>query len=145
MVDSRLLLVWILKLILIGSVTYKVATDELLCIKNAGTQISKIKILGTVLELPDRQPCQSRPFTAKMGQMGWIGSAAWLVAPNSHKDFNFFNCYGCQTFILAEIHCYISALKSWHNNLFKCGVVELGELFWSEKNDSLWSGCSVKA
>ena len=30
--------------------------------------------------------------------------------------------HGCQTFILAEIHCYLSGLKSWHNNLFLCYV-----------------------
>jgi hypothetical protein len=67
-----------------------VATDELLCLKNAGTQISmfftsneysapiaieKIKILGVVSELPAKQDCQSSPFTMKMGQIGWIGSA----------------------------------------------------------------------
>ena len=23
--------------------------------------------------------------------------------------------HGCQTFLLVEIHCYLSALKSWHN------------------------------
>ena len=33
----------------------------------------KIKILGAVLELPARQQCQSSLFTAKMGQMDWIG------------------------------------------------------------------------
>jgi hypothetical protein len=54
-----------------------VATDELLCLKNAGTQISmfftsieKIKILVTVLELQARQHCQSSAFTTKMGQIG---------------------------------------------------------------------------
>ena len=40
----------------------------------------------------------------------------------SYQDFDFSNCYGCQTFILAEIHCYLSALKSWHNNSFLSGV-----------------------
>ena len=38
-------------------------------------------------------------------------------------DF-FFICYGCQTFILDEIHCYLSDLKSWHNNLFLSGVLK---------------------
>ena len=32
--------------------------------------------------------------------MGWIGCGWWLQ--NSTQDFNFFNCHGCQTFILAE-------------------------------------------
>ena len=40
---------------------------------------SKIKILGAVLELPAKEYCQSSPFTAKMGQMGWIGSTVYLV------------------------------------------------------------------
>ena len=74
-------------------------------------QLKKIKILGAVLELPV-------PFTSKMGQMGWIGSAV----QNGTQDFEFFNCHGCITFILAEIHCYLSALKIWHNNLFLSGV-----------------------
>ena len=62
-----------------------VATDKLLCLKNAGTQITmfftsnentapmaieKIQILGAVLELPAREHCQSSPFTMKMSQMG---------------------------------------------------------------------------
>ena len=34
------------------------------------------------------------------------------------KDFDFYNCHGCQTFFLAEILCYLSALKSWNNDLF---------------------------
>ena len=39
------------------------------------TMNEEIKILGAILELPARQQCQSRPFTTKMGQMNWIGSA----------------------------------------------------------------------
>ena len=35
---------------------------------------------------------------------------------NQIKDF--FNCHGCQTFILFEIHCHLSPLKSWHNNSY---------------------------
>ena len=42
---------------------------------------------------------------------------SWQLQNGPH-DFDFFNCYGCQTFILAEIHCYLGALKSWLNNLF---------------------------
>jgi hypothetical protein len=37
--------------------------------------IEKIEILGTVLELPAKQHCQSNPSTKKLGQMGSIGSA----------------------------------------------------------------------
>ena len=32
---------------------------------------------------------------------------------NGTQDFNFFNCHGCQTFILAEIHCYLSPHIFW--------------------------------
>ena len=40
----------------------------------------KIKIPEAVLELPARQHCQSSsPFTTKKGQIGWIGSAVYLV------------------------------------------------------------------
>ena len=40
-----------------------------------------MKILGAVLELPAKQHCQSSPFTSKLGQIGQISSAVWLVAP----------------------------------------------------------------
>ena len=30
---------------------------------------------------------------------------------NGPQDFIFFNCHGCQTIILAEIHCYLSPPK----------------------------------
>ena len=62
--------------------------------------------------------CQFGPFTKKSGKMGWIGSAVQLVAPKRPLGFWFFNCHGCQTFILYEIHCYLSPPKSWHNNSF---------------------------
>ena len=35
------------------------------------------------------------------------------------------NCHGCKTFFLAEIHCYLSPLKSWHNNSFLSSVKTL--------------------
>ena len=37
--------------------------------------IEKIEILGAILELPAKQHCQLSLFTAKIDQMGWIGSA----------------------------------------------------------------------
>ena len=37
---------------------------------------------------------------------------------NALQDFDFFNCHGCQTFILYEICYYLSPPKSWHNNSF---------------------------
>ena len=66
--------------------TITVATDELLCLKNAGTQ------------------CFSPQVNIEQ-------SALMAIEKNQ-----FWFCHGCQTFILAEIHCYLSALKSWHNN-----------------------------
>ena len=36
--------------------------------------IKRIKILGALLELPNKQHCQSSPFTSKLGQIGQIGS-----------------------------------------------------------------------
>ena len=37
---------------------------------------------------------------------------------NGPQDLNFFNCPGCRTFILCEIHRYLCPPKSWHNNSF---------------------------
>ena len=49
-----------------------------------------------------------------------------VVAPKQSLGFwFFFNCHGCQTFILSEIYCYLSTLKRWHNNLFLSGVFNL--------------------
>ena len=45
----------------------------------------------------------------------------------------FKNCHGCQTFILAEIHCYLSTLKSWLNILFLSGVFR-NEVCWFMSN-----------
>ena len=48
----------------------------------------------------------------------WAKSAvlfSWQLK-NSPQYFDFFNCHGCQTFILHEIHYYLSPPKSWHNN-----------------------------
>ena len=67
-----------------------VAMNELLCLKNAGAQISmvftsneyywhpmaieKIKILGAVLELPARKQYQSNPFTSKWAELAVLFS-----------------------------------------------------------------------
>ena len=50
--------------------------------------VEKIKILVAVLELPAKQHCQIGPFNKKLGKMGRIGC--------------------CQTFIIYEIHCYLT-------------------------------------
>jgi hypothetical protein len=70
--------------------------------------IEKIKILGAILELPAQQHCQSSPFTSKIGPNGLNWHCCLAGSP---QDFDFFNCYGCQIKFLAEIHCYLSALK----------------------------------
>ena len=75
--------------------------------------IEEIKILGAVLELPAKQQCQSSTFTSKNGPNGlnwqcYLADTSKMAPPG----FGFFNCHGCQTFILAEIHCYLSTLKS---------------------------------
>jgi len=49
--------------------------------------IERVRVLGAVLELPAGQHCQFSQFTVKMGQMGWIGSAVWLVAPKRPPGF----------------------------------------------------------
>ena len=47
----------------------------------------------------------------------WAGLTALFC-----KDFYSFNYHGFQTFTLAGIHCYLSTLKSWHNNSSLSGV-----------------------
>ena len=37
--------------------------------------IEKFKILGTILELPAEQPCETSVSTKKLRQMVWIGKA----------------------------------------------------------------------
>jgi hypothetical protein len=44
---------------------------------------------------------------ALMSGSSHIGSV--LIGP---QDLHFFNCDGCQTFIIYEIHCYLSPPKS---------------------------------
>ena len=53
----------------------------------APNAVEKIKILGAVLELPAKQHCQFSPFTSRLGQIGQIGSAVWLVAPKRPPQF----------------------------------------------------------
>ena len=60
------------------------------------------------LGLPALQHCQSSPFTSKLGPNGLNWKFIWLLE-NSPQDFDFFNSHKCQTFILAEIHCYLGA------------------------------------
>ena len=49
--------------------------------------VEKIKILGTVLELQAKQHCQFSLSTKKMGQIGLIGTAVWLVAQKRPPGF----------------------------------------------------------
>ena len=81
--------------------------------KNEGLSpmaIEKIKILGAVLELPDKQHCQFSQF----GPIFEVNGLDWqcCLAGSSNmapRILIFFNCHGCQTFILAEIYCYLGA------------------------------------
>ena len=76
----------------------------------------------------------------------WAGLAvlfSWYVAPKWPQDFDFFNCHWCQTFILAENHCYLSTLKSCNNNSFLSGVCKLARKNTSFYSIHLWISCLV--
>ena len=81
--------------------------------------IEKIKILGAVLELPAKQHCQFSLSTKKMGQMGWIGSAVWLVAPKTAPRILIFSMAmdADYTFELISIKTCAPQFK-WHNKSF---------------------------
>ena len=51
------------------------------------------------------------------------GLAELAVLQNGPQDFDFFNCHVCETFNLYDFHCYLSPLKSWHNNSFLGSVL----------------------
>ena len=53
-----------------------------------------------------------------MNYYGLNWQCCFLVAPKRPQFLFFFNCHGCQTFVLYEIHCHLSPPKSWHNNSF---------------------------
>ena len=79
----------------------------------------KIKILGAVLKLPAKQHRQFSPFTAKMGQMGWIGSAVYLVAPKRPPDFTFFLIAmdaDCSFELISIVHWVPQFIE--HNKIF---------------------------
>ena len=98
--------------------------ESTLQILNLCQSIWQIKILGVVLKLPARLQCQSSPFYLKKGPNGLKLEVLFsLLLQNGPNDFDCFNCHGCQTFFLADIHCYLSALKSWHDKLFLSGVL----------------------
>ena len=68
-------------------------------------QQKKIKILGAILEISVKQLCQSSPFTSKIGPNGLNGQCCLAgSSKTAPKILIFFNCHGCQTFILDEIH-----------------------------------------
>ena len=57
-------------------------------------------------KVTSKQHCQSSPFTTKMGQIGWIWLSCLADSSKAAPGIYFL------TFILAEIHCYLRALKS---------------------------------
>ena len=76
-----------------------VATDELLCLKNAAPMaIENIKILRAVFELPAKQHCQFSPFGPFWGK--WAGLA---LLQNDPQDFDFSIAIGAD---------YLSYVKS---------------------------------
>ena len=88
----------------------------------APTVVEKIKILRAVLELPAKQQhCQSIYLEKRPNGLNWQCCLAGS-SKTTPRILIFFNCHGCQTFILAEIHSYLSALKSWHDIYFLSGV-----------------------
>ena len=66
--------------------------------------IEKIKILNAILELPPKQPCQSSPFTVKLGQRVLIFSIAMGAKPLFQLKF-------------------IACPKKLTNNLFLSGML----------------------
>ena len=67
-----------------------------------------------------RQHCQFSPFL----KWNWLNKQCFLAGSSktATRILIFFNCHGCQTFILADIHCYLSALKIYYNIFFLSGV-----------------------
>ena len=57
---------------------------------------------------------------------------------NGRQDFEFFNCHGCQTFILYEIYCYRSPPKSWHNNSFLGSLNCQNRHWWPDQPKLFW-------
>ena len=86
--------------------------------------IEKIKILGAVLELPAKQHCQSSPFTSKLGQIGQIGSAVYLVAPKwlpgSIFLVYYFGLSQCASYIFKNMRLNTFKSISTYQTLFKC-------------------------
>ena len=61
----------------------KFSLDEL----SAPMAIEKIKILGAILELSAKQPCQASPFASFLRWIGWFGLAIKLVATKRLPGF----------------------------------------------------------
>ena len=85
-----------------------------------------------VSELTARKHCQSSQFTTKWAEWTELAVLFSWQLQNSPQYFDFFYFHGCQTFISAEIHCYLRALKSWYNNSFLGGVQSniISDLSW---------------
>ena len=140
-------MIYILRLGWFGPFT--VAIYEFLCLKNAATQIRYQCFLHQV---NNRQPWQlkkskswkplwtyqldssANPAHLPQKWAKWAELAAlfgWYTsqtAPKLTPGFHFFSiAMGCQTFILADIHWYLSAQKSWHNNSYLRGVLLVHE------------------
>ena len=73
-------------------------------------QLKKSKPFSSYLQNSTANPAHLPQKWAKWAELAVQFS--WQVQ-NGTKDFNFFNCHGRQTFILAEIHCYLSPHIFW--------------------------------
>ena len=82
--------------------------------------LKKIKTLVAILKLSAKRHCQFSLFTKKMGQMGWIGSAVWLVAPKRPPGFWF-----CQWPWVSIIHLSLFPQFNANNKLFQGSVILL--------------------
>ena len=80
--------------------------------------------MGGVLELPVKQHCQSCPFMYLKTGPHWPNWQCCLAGlQNGSQEFDFFNCLGCQIFILCAIHCYFCPHIFWvyYSCLSHCG------------------------
>ena len=82
-------------------------------------QLKKSKSWGPFWSYQLNSTANPAHLPQNLGQMGWIGSALLEFCV-------FLNCHGCQTFILAEIHCYLGV------RIFLCIIIHL-QLPWCSR------------
>ena len=67
------------------------------------------------------------------GKWAWLAVLFSLLLQNGSQDFHFFNCLGCQIFILCEIHCYLCPHIFWlyYFSLSQCVLWLTSLVFWT--------------